>query len=273
MTDPEFHRAQMNGTYDARVRDVNEFCDVLICEKRDDIGEGPHVAPHYNAAHASILALSSNPGPMAGGQAGSGFLSHENDDGSAERMNRLFKDVGLSDEDVMPWNAYPWQVHDDFPNGLVAAHIDEGIVVLRRLLEIAPKVRVVVAHGGDATWCMRKFRRAYADFFDERKLVVIETRHTSNRAFILPPEKRLEAEESIRESYREAMRLVGLEPAAYTRAIEPDASPIERAIAALEKARNSGAAPVAAARGYVGSLTTPSLQKLAADLLVATIDT
>jgi len=40
---------------------------------------------------ALALSISRDPGPKAGGTKGSGFLSIENDDPSAERMGQFFR--------------------------------------------------------------------------------------------------------------------------------------------------------------------------------------
>jgi hypothetical protein len=42
------------------------------------------------------LSISRDPGPKAGGIKGSGFLSIENDDPSAERMGQFLREAGSS---------------------------------------------------------------------------------------------------------------------------------------------------------------------------------
>jgi hypothetical protein len=210
MADVAFRDAQLAQVFDPRVRVVNELCDALSLEKPDVTV--PYVAPHYNAANATILSLSSNPGPRAGGDGGSGFLSRENDDPTAERMSQVFATVGLSDEHVLPWNAYPWYVHQAYPNGLPAGLLNEGLDPLKRLLELHPQIRTVVAHGGDAKRAMRQFttKKRFAPFVAERSLKVWEARHTSNRAFIMDDAERATALTAICDTYRDAMAYVGV---------------------------------------------------------------
>jgi hypothetical protein len=210
MADVAFRDAQLAQVFDPRVRVVNELCDALSLEKPGVTV--PYVAPHYNAANATILSLSSNPGPRAGGDGGSGFLSRENDDPTAERMSRVFATVGLSDEHVLPWNAYPWYVHQAYPNGLPAGLLNEGLDPLKRLLELHPQIRTVVAHGGDAKRAMRQFttKKRFAPFVAERSLKVWEARHTSNRAFIMDDAERTAALTAICDTYRDAMAYVGV---------------------------------------------------------------
>ncbi|RNE64208.1 uracil-DNA glycosylase [Cryobacterium tepidiphilum] len=212
MADPTFLAQQRGMIYAPQVKAINELCDQLMKElTRFKV---PYVAPHYNAETARILALSSNPGPQAGGEKGSGFLSIENNDGSAERMGDIWNSVGLSDADVLPWNAYPWHVHESHPNGLTTELIDAGLEPLKRVLELYPRISAVIAHGGDAHRSMRRFVRKndFASFVHERGIRVWETRHTSNRAYILSTHDKAAALDAVRKAYREAMRFVGLTP-------------------------------------------------------------
>lgn len=215
MADPEFLATQEANKYAPNVLAINSLCDVLMKE-RPQAKRIPYVAPHYDATTARILSLSSNPGPLASGERGSGFLSIENDDGSAERMGSIWQSVGLTDADALPWNAYPWHVHDTHANGLTSTLIDDGLGPIKRVLELHPSITAVVAHGGDARQSMKRFVRKnrFAAFAEERGLRVWETRHTSNRAFILSPYDRAIATEKVCDVYREAMRSVGLVPQA-----------------------------------------------------------
>jgi hypothetical protein len=215
MADAEFRDAQLAQVFDPRVRAVNELCDALSLEKPGV--SVPYVAPHYNAANATILTLSSNPGPFAIGADGDtdthpGFLSLENDDPSAERMSEVFATVGLSDEHVLPWNAYPWYVHQAYPNGLPEGLLAEGLDPLKKLLELHPQIRTVVAHGKDAKRAMRQFtsKKRFAPFVAERELKVWEARHTGNRTFVMDATERDAALAVICDTYREVMAHVGV---------------------------------------------------------------
>jgi hypothetical protein len=216
MADPAFRNDQMSRILEPQVRAINALCDELTAQKPDRLPEYrvPYVAPHYGASTALILALSSNPGPMAGGAKGSGMLSRENNDGSAARMGNIYSTVGLSDDHVVPWNAYPWHVHDTHPNGLPNNLIDEGLQPLKRLLDLHPNIRAIVAHGGDAHRSVKQFMstKRFGAYAEARGLKTWNTRHTSNRAFILrEPEKSI-ALEGVCEVYREAMRHAELTP-------------------------------------------------------------
>ncbi len=172
-----FRDAQWNARYEPRVVTVNRFVDELRADGRDV----PYVGSHYDTRVARALSLSSNPGPRAGGDRGSGFLSFCNDDPSAQRMLEVIRAAGLSDTDTMPWNIHPWHVHDQQGGGLRSAQVSEGVPVLIRLLELVPTIRLIVLHGGDARVGWRRLIRTHPAV--GRRYRVWETFHTSNRAF------------------------------------------------------------------------------------------
>jgi hypothetical protein len=212
MADPAFRNDQWNRRREPQVNAINALCDQLMEELPGF--SVPYIAPHYGASTARILALSSNPGPQAGGVNGSGMLSRENNDGSAARMGVIYESVGLSDSQIVPWNAYPWHVHETHPNGLPNSLIHNGLYALKRLLELHPNIQAVVAHGGDAHRSVKLFMspKYFGAYADGRGLKVWNARHTSNRAFILQEPERSIALEGVCAVYRDAMRHSGLEP-------------------------------------------------------------
>ena len=236
MADPAFCDDQMNRIREPQVRSINKLCDQLMVEQPGY--SVPYIAPHYGASTAVILALSSNPGPQAGGAKGSGMLSRENNDGSAARMGDIYESVGLTDDQIVPWNAYPWHVHETHPNGLPNNLINDGLDALKRVFDLHPNIHSVVAHGGDAHRSVRQFlsKKRFDDYAGARGLKAWNTRHTSNRAFILrEPEKSI-ALECVCEVYREAMRHAGLTPLAALNAdtLVPLTGPELRAAARAE---------------------------------------
>ena len=213
MAELGFSQEQLAGIMDPRVRAVNAFVDQLHAQHPD---RGvPYIPPHYNAAAASILVMSSNPGPQAAGTDGSGFLSRQNNDFSAARMNGVFEAVGLSDEDALPWNVCPWDIHSDMKGRslLPPEWMQEGLEALRSLFDVCGNLRVVIAHGEDAKQAMRLFTgpKYFKAFAEERDLKVFETRHTSPRWFnSIGPERREIEMLAMRQVYRDAMGHAGL---------------------------------------------------------------
>ena len=213
MKDPEYRQSQLDSVHDEHIAPVTEFISCLSTE-RPELPGVPFVAPHYGPETARILSLSSNPGPRAGGEKGSGLLSVQNDDASAERMLKVYAAAGIRDEDVVPWNAFPWFVHEQLPNGLTSDYIEQGVHVLGRFLDLCPNIVSIVAHGGDAHRCAQLLRssRIVGPLVRRRGIHTWDARHTSNRAFILSPQQRRDAEEDMVETYRQAMTHAGLLP-------------------------------------------------------------
>lgn len=213
MKDPHYRQSQLQAVDDEHMAPVSDLVRRLSAE-RPELEGAPWVAPHYDPRVARILSLSSNPGPGAGGSTGSGMLSAENDDASAERMLNVYTAAGIDSENVVPWNAFPWFVHAQLPDGLTRDHIEQGVIVLRRFLELCPNVVSIVAHGSDAHRSAQLLRsiRLVGPFVRERGIHTWDARHTSNRAFILPRQQREDAFDDTVETYRQAMVHAGLKP-------------------------------------------------------------
>lgn len=137
----------------------------------------PPVAPTYGGVDAQVLLLLRDPGPMTHTDGGSGLLSAENDDGSAQRLCELLDRHGIAQSDCVVWNAYPWYSHGDT---LRSADFAAGLDPLVELLGFCPRLRVVALLGGDAQkcWVTLTTRPDVA-----ARYAPIATFHTSNRAF------------------------------------------------------------------------------------------
>jgi hypothetical protein len=101
----------------------------------------------YGGVNARLLSVLRDPGPMTQETTnGSGFLCMENDDASAEAICNLFAEAGIDAGDIIPWNAYPWYINR-VPK---AAELDDGVTPLKSIINLLPKLRVVMLHGGSA---------------------------------------------------------------------------------------------------------------------------
>ena len=175
MKDPAFHGLQVDRLARPEHRQIRNLVnDLRTC----GCGFVPHVAPTFGGNEAKILLLLSDPGPRAGqrglgeGAGGSGYLSHENDDPSAERLGRLLGQAGLLGDDgryslakapeVIGWNAYPWMV-DRTPSGKIraprVAERKAGHAPLLRLLSKLPELKVIIPMGRVAEDTCRRFRQ------------------------------------------------------------------------------------------------------------------
>ena len=177
MREASFRAEQWSGRYASHIELINRLVDDLGL---DEAGGGvPYVAPIYGGMAARVLSLLRDPGPKADGGQGSGFLCIENDDASAELMGRLWEEAGISPSDVVPWNVYPWYINAN----PTAAQLEQGLAPLLRLMDLLPRLRVVILHGGSARQGWRKLVKRHPSLVRDRGLRVIPTHHTSRQAF------------------------------------------------------------------------------------------
>lgn len=136
-------------------------------------GEVPDFDPLDGGTSAKVLFLFEKPGPMtsvnrSGERVGSGFISRDNDDPTAEATFRFMEEAGLDRRVTTVWNMVPWW------NGTRAIGTDElkaGMGALDGLLTLLTDLRVVVLVG-------RKAGRARSHL-ERRGLPVIESAHPS----------------------------------------------------------------------------------------------
>jgi hypothetical protein len=175
MADPTFRAEQWSRRFDTHVAPLNQLVDWLRSDQRE---WAPYVAPMYGGVRARLLSVLRDPGPRTQANVGSGFLCMENDDPTAEMICDLFAGAGITAEDVVPWNAYPWYINRE-PK---AAELEAGVGALMELLRLLPNLRVVMLHGGSAHSAWKRLARRYPSIHG-RGLKVIETYHTSRQAF------------------------------------------------------------------------------------------
>jgi hypothetical protein len=203
MADPHFRSQQRAKAYDDHVRPINEFVDAL---RTTGNGWVPHVAPHHGGVEAQVLVVLRSPGPGTAHGTGSGFLSTENDDATAETMSGLLARADINTRSVVPWNAYPWSI-DGVPS---TAQLAAGVEPLVRLTSLLTDVRVVLLHGGEA---QRSWKRAA----EQHPVLcrrwpegfVISTYSPSRQALFHPdPQVRSERSAHRKAAYAEVARLL-----------------------------------------------------------------
>ena len=178
MADPEFRRSQEMGIRLPHVAPINALVDELRSSSPDKQWM-PYVAPLHGGIDARMMNLLRDPGPMThSGMAGSGFLCVENDDPAAERFLGLMTEAGISPGVTIPWNAYPWYIN----RKPMAAELDAGVQVMRRLLPLLPVLQVVMLNGREAQEMWRRFAARHPAELPD--VVVLSTYHTANQAFI-----------------------------------------------------------------------------------------
>lgn len=199
MVDSCFREEQWGHRHDDHIAPINRLVD----EIREEPGRGwaPYVAPMYGGINARLLSVLRDPGPMTQVNGGSGFLCMENDDATAEAICNFFDAAGIKADDIVPWNAYPWYIN----RKPTAVELNAGVAPLTRILDLLPKLRVVMLHGGAAHSAWKRLIRRHPNLVAIRGLHIIETYHTSRQAFWHPdPEVRETRRTHLRESFNEA---------------------------------------------------------------------
>jgi hypothetical protein len=173
MADPLFRADQWNRRYERHVAPINEYVDSISTPLWL-----PYVAPLHGGIEAQVLTVLRDPGPGAGQTRGSGFLSIENDDPTAERQGHLLAEVGINPRHVLPWNAYPWYI-DRAPT---SAELQSGVDPILHLIELAPSLRVVLLQGGSAKNVWNRVTNRVPRLIRDRSLTVIDTYHPGRQA-------------------------------------------------------------------------------------------
>ena len=110
--------------------------------------EFPDFDPLDGGVNADLLFLLEKPGPMASaGGKGSGFISRDNDNPTAEAIFTFMREAGLARERTVIWNVVPgW-------NGtrqVTTAELLAGLDAFKSLLPLLSKLRTVVLVGQKA---------------------------------------------------------------------------------------------------------------------------
>lgn len=264
MRDPDYLRSQVDNVYAPHVEPVNRLVDRLRNEP--DRGWMPYVAPAYGGVEAQVLLLLRDPGPATHGgpgSDGSGFLSPQNDDPTAERLAALLDRVGLPEDQCTAWNSYPWYINKPPTSSQLSAGLDPLI----ELLGLLQRLRVVILLGAEArTMWLKVEKRAPALANGVR---VIATRHTSNQAFIGSADRRAAWQEDQLSAFVEAAAMVrGENPAprieresdvqaAFVRSLEKQGWEVRTSSSAADVVATKGANTVIAE--VKGVSTSPGL--------------
>lgn len=128
-----------------------------------------------------------------------GFLSIENDDPTAERQGQLLATAGLDATDILPWNAYPWYIN----RAPKAAELELGVKPILDVIDMLPKLRVVLLQGGSAKNSWQRLLKHAPQLMQERGVEVIATYHPGRSALWHPdPEVRARRVEHQLEAFR-----------------------------------------------------------------------
>lgn len=115
----------------------------------------PDFDPLDGGVNAQVLFLFEKPGPMTaalGRRTGSGFISRDNDDPTAEATFKFMEQASIPRKLTVIWNIVPWW------NGtrkVTSAELKEGVASMESLVKLLPALSVVVMVGGKAAKAKR----------------------------------------------------------------------------------------------------------------------
>ncbi len=152
---------RMSLRFCPHVRPLNE----LVQEWNTEEIVVPWFDPVEGGVDAEILMLLQSPGPKADREKGSGFISPDNNDMSAQRMWEAYRDVGVPRGKILSWNIIPWYIGMKSPN---TSELQSGGQHLLRVLEQLPNLRTVVLLGekSQTAWFRFMNREANSERFN-----------------------------------------------------------------------------------------------------------
>ena len=138
MRNPDVRAARLQALCQPHISPLTELVNRL--RQRDD-HEYPYFDPADGGINASILFLLEKPGPMTvlrgrGAREGSGFISRDNDDPTAEASFAFHNAAGIPRSETVMWNVIPgW-------NGttkVTATELAAGVQDVAALVSLLPR--------------------------------------------------------------------------------------------------------------------------------------
>ncbi len=154
LRDPPTLASRLARLDEPHIRPLTELVKRIRHETQDPTGV-PWFDPESGGIKSRVLVLLEAPGPKAVGtgvrRSGSGIISIDNDDQSAENCWRLRNEAGLSSEMAVHWNIVPWYIGDG--ERIRAARMSDIIAAqpyLSELISLLPDLNAVVTMGRKA---------------------------------------------------------------------------------------------------------------------------
>lgn len=146
LRDPEAREARRRLLTEPHIRPLRVYVGGLLA--RSPGIEFPDFDPLDGGVEARLLFLMEKPGPMTSaerdGRQGSGFISRDNDDPTAQAIFTFMREAGIPRRETVLWNLIPgW-------NGtrkVTAREVREGANEALRLVQLLPRLRAVVLVG------------------------------------------------------------------------------------------------------------------------------
>jgi hypothetical protein len=147
MRDPEVPAQRKAMLNEAHVAPLTAFADRL---RERDFGGAPYFDPLDGGIYARVLFLFEKPGPMTavnGKRTGSGFISRDNDDPTAEATFKFMNVADIPRKMTIIWNVIPWW------NGtrkISKEELKDGAASVVDLIHLLPELQAVVMVGAKA---------------------------------------------------------------------------------------------------------------------------
>jgi uracil-DNA glycosylase len=153
----------------------------------------PYFDPTEAGTEARILLLLEAPGRRSALEGGSGFVSPDNDDQTAQNMWHLLREAGIDrGREILTWNVVPWYIGDGTKiRATRSSDLEDARQATRELLALLSDIRVVVLLGRPAAkaWRMLGF-----------SLPAILASHPSPLNLNTRPQRREEIRQSLAEA-------------------------------------------------------------------------
>lgn len=192
----EFLEAKRARLWEPHVAPVNHLVERIAQETGLDV---PYVDPDSGGIAARVLFVLQAPARAAAH--GSGMLSADNDDGTAERVWWGYASAGMPRTMGVHWNAVPWYVGTREKLGPISPEqVTQGRRWLRELLALTPNVRVLVTFGRDA----EASALGVSDLLDRRGIAHLHSIHPSPRNY---NSRRERTKREVSEAFEGALRI------------------------------------------------------------------
>lgn len=141
----ERRRAQLFAPH---VAPLNRLVEQIRAETTESV---PWFDPRHGGCRAKVLVLAQDPSGAA--SEGSGFISPDNNDPSAQNATIATEAAGLQPRELAHWNVVPWWVANPAkkaPGRTLTSEAQRASRYLDRVFELVPDVRVVLLLGKHA---------------------------------------------------------------------------------------------------------------------------
>jgi uracil-DNA glycosylase len=170
MRDPQVRADRLALLSEPHMAPLVHYADKLCAMDR---GTVPHFDPLDGGIKARALFLLEKPGPMTdetgrGNRSGSGFISRNNDDPTAEATFHFMNEAGLPRTQTLLWNVIPWW---NGTRAITRTELQDGVACVHDLIALLPDLTAVVLVGKKAARAER--------FLRDTRLNVLTSDHPS----------------------------------------------------------------------------------------------